>query len=167
MPVRLAVISEHGPPPTTPPAATLVKTADPSTVRSAGDTVTYSFRITNTGNVALTDVTVNEGAFNGTGSLSAVDCPPAAASLLPGQVVTCTATYQVTAGDLGASALVNTATATGTPPSGDPITAIGVVTCSSGGMNSSLVTESAIGAPVGSVRPQPPAASAEVGNGPA
>jgi hypothetical protein len=104
------------------PAATLVKTADRSTVGAAGDVITYSFRITNTGNVELTDVTVNEGTFSGAGSLSAIACPPEAASLLPGQFVTCTATYEVTRDDLTGATLVNTATASATPPRGDPIT---------------------------------------------
>jgi uncharacterized repeat protein (TIGR01451 family) len=103
------------------PAETLVKTADKTNVSAAGDIVHYSFLITNTGNTVLTDVTVKEGSFSGTGTLSAPECPAAAKSLAPGEFVTCTATYTVTSGDLAVTNLTNVATAVGTPPSGTPI----------------------------------------------
>ncbi len=38
------------------PALSIVKTADRATVDRAGDPVTYSFLITNTGNLPLADV---------------------------------------------------------------------------------------------------------------
>ena len=98
------------------PALTIDKSADPETIASAGETVTYSFLLTNTGNVTLTDVTVTEGEFTGTGELSDVICPPAAGSLAPGASVTCTADYTVTQADVDAGSISNTATGTGTPP---------------------------------------------------
>jgi uncharacterized repeat protein (TIGR01451 family) len=98
------------------PSLEVVKTATPTTVTKAGETVTYSFLVTNTGNVTLTDVTVDEGAFSGTGTLSAVTCPQT--SLIAGEKETCTATYTVTQADVDAGTLTNTATATGTPPGG-------------------------------------------------
>jgi uncharacterized repeat protein (TIGR01451 family) len=104
------------------PAETLVKKADKTNVSAAGDIVHYSFLITNTGNTVLTDVTVKEGSFSGTGTLSAPECPAAAASMAPGEFVTCTATYTVTSADLAVTNLTNVATAVGTPPSGMPIT---------------------------------------------
>jgi hypothetical protein len=103
-------------PETPEPALTVVKTASVAAVSVAGQPITYSFLITNTGNVTITDATVDEGAFTGTGTLSAATCPAGAASLTPGVQVTCTATYTVTQADLDAGGLTNTATATGTPP---------------------------------------------------
>jgi len=99
------------------PGIALVKSAD-KTELVAGETIAYSFKVTNTGNVTLTDVMVNEGAFSGSGKLSGVTCPDAAKALLPGQSVTCTATYQVTQADVDRGSVENTATATGTPPNG-------------------------------------------------
>ncbi|MFE7559596.1 hypothetical protein [Kitasatospora sp. NPDC057500] len=120
-----------GPPPVSPPseavvpapsepAVSLVKSASTRTL-VAGEAVTYSFAVTNTGNVTLKDVKVNEGEFTGSGKLSAITCPAAeAASLAPGATVTCTATYTVTQADVDAGSVKNTATSTGTPPSGEP-----------------------------------------------
>jgi uncharacterized repeat protein (TIGR01451 family) len=96
------------------PGITVVKSATPTTVSSVGQTVAYSFRVTNTGNVTLSNVTINEGAFSGTGTISAIDCPDS--TLVAGQVETCTATYTVTQADVDAGTLSNTATADGTPP---------------------------------------------------
>ena len=46
--------------------------------------------------------------------LSAIDCPKA--TLAEGQAETCTATYRITAADLNAGHVTNTATAHGDPP---------------------------------------------------
>jgi hypothetical protein len=104
------------------PAITMLKSAPPSDAASftVGQTITYSFVVTNTGNVTLTNVTVNEGTFTGSGTMSAPTCPDGAASLAPGAQVTCTATYVVTQADVDAGSISNTATTTGTPPSGPP-----------------------------------------------
>ncbi|MFF2350456.1 hypothetical protein ACFVVL_11795, partial [Kitasatospora sp. NPDC058115] len=102
------------------PAVSLVKSASTRTL-VAGEAVTYSFAVTNTGNVTLKDIKVNEGEFTGSGTLSQITCPAAeAASLAPGATVTCTATYTVTQADVDAGSVKNTATSTGTPPSGEP-----------------------------------------------
>ncbi|WP_329059918.1 DUF7507 domain-containing protein [Amycolatopsis sp. NBC_01480] len=120
-------------------ALTLAKSASPTTVDSAGAPVRYSFTVTNAGNVTLTDVTVSEGDFSGSGTLSAISCPAGGVvvpTLEPGQTVTCTADYTVTQADLDAGRITNSATATGTPP-GDlpPVTtppATAVVTAGGG-----------------------------------
>uniref|UniRef100_UPI003FCE4A9C DUF7507 domain-containing protein n=1 Tax=Streptomyces sp. PTD5-9 TaxID=3120150 RepID=UPI003FCE4A9C len=85
-----------------------------------GEKVEYAFVVTNTGNVTLKDVKVDEGEFTGSGKLSDVVCPAGTASLAPGASVTCTASYEVTQADVDAGSIKNSATATGTPPGGTP-----------------------------------------------
>ncbi len=104
------------------PALTIAKTADPTTVTTAGSTVTYTFVITNTGNTTLTDVAPTETQSNRQGPLSVITCPADAASVPPGASVTCTATYQVTAADLTQQSLTDTAVANGTGPGGSAVT---------------------------------------------
>ncbi|MBF4619451.1 DUF11 domain-containing protein, partial [Clavibacter sp. VKM Ac-2873] len=104
------------------PAITMTKTATPTTIAAAGDEVSYSFVATNTGNVTLTNVSIDETQFSGTGTAPAISCPSGAASLAPGASVTCTATYIATQADVDAGQITNTATATGTPPRGAAVT---------------------------------------------
>ncbi|QTF72461.1 DUF7507 domain-containing protein [Arthrobacter woluwensis] len=102
------------------PGISLLKSASPEKGGKAGDVITYSFTVTNTGNVTLKGVTVDEGDFSGSGKMSAIQCPEAAASVLPGQKVTCTATYTLTQADVDRGSVTNSATATGTPPGDAP-----------------------------------------------
>ncbi|MEZ5191695.1 MAG: hypothetical protein R2734_03700 [Nocardioides sp.] len=76
----------------------------------AGDTISYSLVVTNTGNVTLTGVTVTDP------TVGPVSCP--VTTLAPGVSVTCTATYTLTQADVDAGHVANTATATGTPRPG-------------------------------------------------
>ncbi len=77
----------------------------------AGDTITYTFKVTNTGTVSLNPVTVSDP------KLGALTCPSGA--LAPGDNVTCTPkTYTLTQADVDAGKVENTATAHGTPPTG-------------------------------------------------
>ncbi|MFF7294237.1 DUF6923 family protein [Microbacterium sp. NPDC008134] len=104
------------------PALSVVKTADVEQVTSVGQIVTYSFVVTNVGNVTISDVAVDEGEFTGNGTLSEVVCP-SEEPLAPGESFTCSATYEVVAADLAAGGrLSNTATGTGTTPGGGTIT---------------------------------------------
>jgi uncharacterized repeat protein (TIGR01451 family) len=109
------------------PAITVVKTADvdgpETTVDAVGDTVTYSYLVTNTGNVTLTLVGVQDDRITGTNTVS---CP--VATLAPGAFTTCTATYTVTQADLDAGSVTNLATASGTPPTGSAVTATDTAT---------------------------------------
>jgi uncharacterized repeat protein (TIGR01451 family) len=128
----------------TEPALTLTKSVSPTVAAGAGATVTYSYLITNTGNVTLTDVHPQDTAFSGTGTPSDIACPPPpppppapriprrgvtarpaappSSVLAPGDSETCIATYTLTQADADAGKVTNTATATGTPPSGPPVT---------------------------------------------
>ena len=86
----------------------------------AGDTVEYEFTVTNTGNVTLTDVTLDD-PLEGLSDIEFGDWPGEAGVLAPGESVTATATYELTQDDVNAGQVENTVTATGTPPSGDPV----------------------------------------------
>ena len=66
--------------------------------------------VTNTGNVTLTGVTVDDP------KVGTVTCP--ATTLAPAESTTCTATYTLTQADVDAGEVVNNATASGTPPTG-------------------------------------------------
>ncbi|MFD6054646.1 LPXTG cell wall anchor domain-containing protein, partial [Agromyces sp. NPDC060279] len=108
----------------------------------AGEVVTYSFLVTNTGNVTLTDITVEEGEFTGAGEVSGIDCPAGAGSLAPRESVTCTASYRVVEADLTGRAIANEAVGLGTAP-GSP----------------APITSDASAVEVGTVLPAPPSAT--------
>ncbi len=94
---------------------TLAKSSSTAAYAAIGDTIDYTFSVTNTGNVPLSPVTVNDASLD-----SAATCP---ASLAAGATDTCTGTHTVTQADLTAGSFTNTATATGTPPAGlNPVT---------------------------------------------
>ncbi|MEU9833633.1 hypothetical protein AB0D67_19110 [Streptosporangium sp. NPDC048047] len=102
------------------PSLSLLKTASPGTVSAAGQTVTYSFAVTNTGNRTLTGVSARDTAFSGSGPPPVITCP--VTTLAPGASTTCTGTYTVTQADIDAGSIINTATASGTPPTGPVVT---------------------------------------------
>jgi LPXTG-site transpeptidase (sortase) family protein len=78
--------------------------------RSAGDTIDYSYVLTNIGGVALYPPYVVSDTANG--NAVTVTCPSTPASLAPGANVTCTATYTTTDSDVTAGSVTNSATAT-------------------------------------------------------
>jgi uncharacterized repeat protein (TIGR01451 family) len=106
------------------PAISLKKTAGAVTDLDGngpdvGDTIAYTFKVTNTGNVTLNPVTVHDPLFGS--SAPSITCP--AGALAPGASVTCTAaTYTLKQADVDAGKVDNTATATGTGPSGAKVT---------------------------------------------
>lgn len=101
------------------PSLALEKTADAEQITEIGQKVTYSFEVTNTGNIAIDDIVITEGEFSGKGKLSAPECPSGA--LEPGASVTCTSVYTAVAADITGEDLTNTATASGETPMGNPV----------------------------------------------
>lgn len=96
------------------PEITIEKTADASAVgnpAAVGDVITYSFTVSNTGNVPLSGVTVTDPLVTVSGG--PVD-------LAVGQIdtATFTATYALTQDDIDAEIVSNQATASGTAPDG-------------------------------------------------
>lgn len=95
---------------------TLVKSSSTACYTAAGQTVQYSYLITNTGTTTLTrtDVTrylwIEDDKFTGFGRVR-ISCPQT--SLSPGQSMTCTANYTTTASDVSARSVTNNATASG------------------------------------------------------
>lgn len=113
------------------PQVSIVKTGVASlgnlNALQVGETIAYSYLVTNIGNVRLTSVAVNDPK---NGSVTCPAIPPPGLAI--GDSVTCTADnlYNVTAGDVANGFVEDTATATGTgdtggtsPPS-DPSTEI-------------------------------------------
>ena len=98
------------------PSLKLVKSASPTKVTKAGQVVTYTFAVTNTGNVTVSNLAILEGSFSGTGTMSTPTCPTP--TLAVGKSEDCTATYTVTAADMTAKSITNTATAQGNTPDG-------------------------------------------------
>ena len=92
------------------PAISLAKTAGSSTYDAAGQVVTYTYVITNTGNVSLASAqyTVTDNLLNGG---AAFDCG-APQVLAVGATITCTDTYTITTSDLSKGSVTNLATAT-------------------------------------------------------
>jgi uncharacterized repeat protein (TIGR01451 family) len=97
------------------PAITLDKVAGTPTGNIVGSTIGYTFIVTNIGNVSLTSVTVSDL------KVGALTCPTDV--LAPAANLTCTATYTLTQADVDAGVVDNTASVTGTPPIGAPVTA--------------------------------------------
>lgn len=118
------------------PSLTVAKTAGTPVdttgdgIIGPGDTITYTYVVTNTGNVTINDaVPVDSGpTFNGVaGTGAALTYTPANADLAPAASQTFTADYVMTAEDAyraagvpeaTGNAVQNTATATGTPATG-------------------------------------------------
>ncbi len=101
------------------PAITLDKSAS-AAPNAAGSTIDYTFTITNSGNVTLTDVGVSDP------NIGEVTCP--VATLAPAASTICSAAYTLTQADVDAGLVNNTATASGTPPSGADVSATDSVT---------------------------------------
>jgi uncharacterized repeat protein (TIGR01451 family) len=93
------------------PELSILKTDGDATFDSIGDVIVYNVRVTNTGNVTLTNVLVTDP------NAPDIDCSAAAGqqttipSLAPGAFVDCSASHTVTQADLDAGFYLNTACA--------------------------------------------------------
>lgn len=85
---------------TATPSLTIDKTADTAGPLVLGQLVTYTYLVTNTGNVTITGVDVNETAFNGSGAPAPNPTTVGSTTLAPGGTVTFTASYTVTQADI-------------------------------------------------------------------
>ena len=92
------------------PAITIAKTTTTPTYSAVGNVLSYSLLITNTGNVALTNLAVADP----NAVLGACAAVAIGGTLNPGQSTTCPATHAVVQADIDAGSYINTATATGT-----------------------------------------------------
>jgi len=96
------------------PSIAIVKTASVGGTGVVGDTITYTFVVTNTGNVPLTNVDVNDTRI-GVTNLSVPD-------LAVGASKTVTADYNITASDIADGNITNQATVTGFDTNNNPVT---------------------------------------------
>ncbi|MER5495186.1 hypothetical protein [Streptomyces sp. NPDC002490] len=97
-------------------AITVTKAAEQTQFSSAGQTITYTFTVTNNGRVPLSGVAVTDiGPGN-----PPVTCP--VTDIAPGATISCAASYTTTAADVQAGQVEDSATATGTTEEGDTAT---------------------------------------------
>jgi uncharacterized repeat protein (TIGR01451 family) len=94
----------------------MTKVATPQDFSAVGDVISYTYTVTNTGNVTVTSaVSVSDNQIS-------VSCDPLpAGGLAPLAALTCTATDTITQADIDAGSLTNTATATDGTTSSAPI----------------------------------------------
>ncbi|WP_460218111.1 DUF7507 domain-containing protein [Psychroserpens sp. MEBiC05023] len=103
-------------------------------ILNVGDIITYTYTVSNTGDVTIFDVSVTENAanFTGTGTLPAPVYVSGGADLdgdadledlaVGTDTIIYTATYTITQEDLDAGSITNQATASGSDPGGNTVT---------------------------------------------
>ena len=97
------------------PSLSIVKTATPATYDAVGQVISYSYLVTNDGNVTISGpISVSDD------QAANESCP--AGNLAPGDSLTCTASDTITQADLDAGSVTNVASASGTDPNGNPVT---------------------------------------------
>jgi uncharacterized repeat protein (TIGR01451 family) len=101
------------------PAIAVVKKATPNLgtdgIANVGDTITYAFTVTNTGNVRLNDIAIADPKADVSGTLATLAAGASNSTAF-------TATYEITQEDIDAGRIENQATVTGRPVVGDPVT---------------------------------------------
>lgn len=96
------------------PGVALTKSSDTALVTGTGQRIDYRFDVTNTGNVSVDGLRIDDPR------VPTVACP--AGIIAPGVTATCVGTYVVTDDDMAHDTLVNTAVATlATPPAGSGV----------------------------------------------
>ncbi|GEM_PF-5667738 len=104
------------------PSLFVEKTSDVEGTASLGDTITYTIKVTNNGNVTVTDITVEDELTGNTG-----DKALEVGTLAPRKSMEVTATYVVTEEDIVAGKITNVATAKGSDPNGKDVEKDGTV----------------------------------------
>ncbi len=91
----------------------LVKSTTSNGYGAAGQTITYSYLVENTGTTDIDDIGITDNL------IGSVNC--AIPSLAPGVSEVCNATYTTVQGDVDSGSVTNVATADGTTPSDAPV----------------------------------------------
>ncbi len=91
----------------------LAKTANPSTYNVAGQAITYTYVITNTGSLAVGPAQFMITDDHLGGSATPIACGVNGTTLNPGETVSCTAIYTITQQDMVSTSVTNRATASG------------------------------------------------------
>ena len=97
------------------PEITITKAAIENSYSRVGEVIHYTLLITNTGNVTLTNVVASDPN-------AVVTCNGAPYTLAPNATATCSATHTVTAADMTAGSIVNTASVEGYDPANQRVT---------------------------------------------
>ena len=113
-----------------------IKRTTTATFANVGDVINYEFDVANTGNVTMTAISITDN------QVPSVTCPQT--SLIPSETMVCSASYTVTQADVDAGSVTNNASASGTPPSGSPVTELSSVTVDSNAVPSIAFEKRAI-----------------------
>ena len=122
--------------PAAAPALTLDKSSTTTTYATVGQVVPYSYRVTNTGNVTISALTVTDDR------IATVSCP--ATTLAPTASTTCSGSYTITQADLDAGSVTNNASAAGTPARGTLAPATDSVTVTATELPALALTKTAV-----------------------